>query len=440
MREIFNPFGPFGKSFREVKKEDLEVLKSVAEGWNVEYKKVKLNGKSIAKSISSFANSHGGIYFIGIESDSSNNCAKNIIGVDDSPDVIRDSVRGNLQPFPYFEAFSINLSNGKKVLMAVIPEGRNPPYIHSDGRIYRRQEAASDPIPANNRYTIDELYRKALKYEEELEKFRDFDLTFCRGEGDIPYLEIYVNTVPFNHFIITEFFQRENLEKILQQFNGDFTITENVSGNNYISFNGNMKFDSLNTYYNSVSIRYLEQQDLAYNGLTVEIDISGNLKLLIPLNQKKYYSEFFAERYTNVITRSQENSISSIRFLDARQIFGAILGLINNYVKYLDEKGYKDELELKLRLRNCWRTAIYIDNQKFIAHVENFGVPICMKTEQYFPMYPIPLNFQDIKSHPITEVVGLFSHVANALGLPSDITTISVFEEIQNNPQQPSSS
>ena len=431
MREIFNPFG---KNFREVKGEDLELLKSIAEGWYVEYKKGKQSGKRIAKSISSFANSYGGIYFIGIESDSSNNCAKNIMGVNDSPDVIRDSVRGNLQPFPYFETFSINLSNGKKVLMAVISEGENPPYIHSNGRIYKRQEAASEPIPENNRYTVDELYRKALKYEEELEKFRDLDLTFCKGEEDIPHLEIYVNTVPFNHFMITDFFERENLDRILQQFNGDFTITENVHN---ISFDCNMKFDSLNTYYDSVSIRYLEQQNLAYNGLTVEIDIAGNLKLLIPLNQKNYDSEPLAERYTNVITRSQENSISSIRFLDGRQIFGAILGLINNYVKYLDEKGYGDRLEFKLRLRNCWRTTIYIDNEKFIEHVENFGFPICGKAEQYFPMYPISMDFQDIKSHPITRVAGVFSHVANALGVPSEVAIVSIIEEIRDNPQQP---
>lgn len=429
MRDIFNPFG---KGLREVKEEDLEVLKSVAEGWNVEYKREKPNPKKIAKSISSFANSYGGIYFIGIEADSSTNFATDFIGVEDSPDVIRDSVRGHLQPFPYFETFSINLNNGKKVLMAVIPEGRNPPYIHSDGRIYRRQEAASDPISENNRHAIDELYRKALKYEEELEKFRNFDLTFCRGEDDIPYLEIYVNTVPFNHFIITDFFKRENLDMVLQQFNGDFTITENVHN---ISFEYNMKFDSLNTYYDNVSIRYLEQQDLAYNGLTVEIDIAGNLKLLIPLNQKNYDSEPLAERYTKVITRSQENSISSIRFLDGRQIFGAILGLINNYVKYLNEKGYKDKLEFKLRLRNCWRTTIYIDNEKFIEHVENFGFPICGKAEQYFPMYPISMDFQDIKSHPITRVAGVFSHVANALGVPSEVAIVSIIEEIRDNPQ-----
>lgn len=186
MRDIFNPFG---KRLREVTEEDLEVLKSVAEGWNVEYKRGTQNPKKIAKSISSFANSYGGIYFIGIEADTSTNFATGFVGVEDSPDIIRNSVRGHLQPFPYFETFSINLSNGKKVLMAVILEGRNPPYIHSNGRIYRRQEAASDPIPESNRHAIDELYRKALKYEGELEKFRNSELTFCRAEDCVPYLE-----------------------------------------------------------------------------------------------------------------------------------------------------------------------------------------------------------------------------------------------------------
>ncbi|MEA2037410.1 MAG: putative DNA binding domain-containing protein [Nanoarchaeota archaeon] len=110
-------FNPFGKDFKDVREDDLEILKSVAEGWNVEYKREKLDGKSISKSISSFANSHGGIYFIGVESDSNDNYAKDILGVNDSPEVIRDSVRGNLQPFPYFETFTINLKNEKKMIM-----------------------------------------------------------------------------------------------------------------------------------------------------------------------------------------------------------------------------------------------------------------------------------------------------------------------------------
>ncbi|MBT3184600.1 MAG: ATP-binding protein [Nitrospina sp.] len=64
MLEVFNPFN---KSFNEVQEGDLEILKELAEGWHVEYKREKTTPQKIAKSIASFANSHGGIYFLGIE-------------------------------------------------------------------------------------------------------------------------------------------------------------------------------------------------------------------------------------------------------------------------------------------------------------------------------------------------------------------------------------
>ena len=50
------------------------------------------------------------------------------------------------------------------------------------------------------------------------------------------------------------------------------------------------------------------------------------------------------------------------------------------------------------------------------------------------------MDFQDIKSHPITIVAGVFSHVANALGVPSEVAIVSIIEEIRDNPQQPPNS
>jgi len=435
MRKMFNPFG---KGFGDVKQNDLEILRSVAEGWYVEYKKEKPDGKKIAASVSSFANSHGGTYFIGIESDRANNRAASLGGVVDSPDVIRDSVRGNLQPFPYFETFTIDLANGKKVLMVAIPEGEDPPYIHSDGRIYRRQEAASDPIAENNRYTIDELYRKAQEFKEQLEEFRQFNLTFCKGEGEIPYLEMFVNTAPFNHFLIEDFFSKDNLKGLMNRLNAGFNVEEEISSNK-ISFSGNLKFDSANTYHDSISLRYLEGQNLAYNGTTLIVDVFGNLKLLMPLGVQYWSPENLPERYLNVLNRSQQQSISSINLLGARQIVGAIFGVMSNYVKYLDEKHYKEGFEVKLRLTNCWRKTLYIDSETFMTHVENFGIPICMKSEQYFPIHPITFKIGELKANPITENLVIFAHVANALGVPSEVAFASVIDEMRSNPQAPSS-
>lgn len=430
-------FNPFGKDFKDVRQADLEVLRSVAEGWYVEYKKVTLSGKRVAASVSSFANSHGGIYFVGIESDPNNNRAANFDGVVDSPDIIRDSVRGNLQPFPYFETFTIDLGNGKKVLMVAIPEGENPPYIHSDGRIYRRQGAASDPIPESDRHTIDELYRKAQEFKDELEEFRHFDLAFCKGEGAIPYFQMFVNTAPFNHFLIEDFFTRDNLKTLMNQFNSGFTGEEDISGKK-MSVSGRLKFDSMNTYHSSISLRYLEGQDLAYNGMTLMVDVFGNLKLLLPLSEKYRSVENLPEAYLSVLKRSQEGSIPSINLLDARQIVGAIFGVMTNYVKYLDQKRYSDGFEVRLRLTNCWRKTLYIDSQTFIGHVQNFGIPICMKSEQYFPTDPITFKIGELKANPITTCLIVFSFPANALGVPSDVAIASVIDEIRSNPQAPS--
>jgi hypothetical protein len=269
MEQVFNPFG---KSFKDIIEGDLSILKNVSEGWYIEYKKEKQNGDKIGKSISSFANSYGGIYFIGIEYDEKTNYCKNIEGVTDSPDVIRDSVRNTIQPFPYFETFQIPLKNGKKVIMAVIPEGKNPPYIHSNGRIYRRQEAASDPIQENERHTIDMLYSKAENFRNKLEYFRKIDYLFCVAERDVPYLEIFINPKPFNHLFLENLFTKEKLAYFLKKFNEPLVLKEKTDTYD-ISININIKFDSLNTYHNSVTIRNLEGKSLAYNDLSVELGI-----------------------------------------------------------------------------------------------------------------------------------------------------------------------
>lgn len=426
MRSMFNPFN---KSFKEITERDLSILKSVSEGWYIEYKMIKPKGKAIAKSISSFANSYGGVYFIGIEHDTSTNCCKNIEGVDDSPDVIRDSVRGHIQPFPYFESFSIPLENGNKVIMAVIPEGENPPYMHSDGRIYRRQEAASDPNYEKDRHIMDLLYKKATDFENKLEDFRKNDYTFNGYENKMPHLQIFINMEQFNHFIIGNLFSKDKLSSILEKFNGPLAISDGIDGNE-VSFNVNVGFDTLNTYHNSVAIRNLEGKDLTYNGLSVELDIHGNAKFLIPLSQIQLDIEDLNEKYAQIILKSDEESFYSIDFLDAKFIFSAILGLVNKYSEIISEFGINGKIQVKLRLSNCHRTSLYFNSNTFIKHIETFGFPICMKNNEYFPLSPFEANINDLISHPIFGVIPLFVHCARALGVPDDIAVQSILEEL----------
>jgi predicted HTH transcriptional regulator len=60
-------YSPFQKDFVQLDASDLTALRTVAEGWYVEYKREVPNASSIAKSVSAFANTYGGWLFYGIE-------------------------------------------------------------------------------------------------------------------------------------------------------------------------------------------------------------------------------------------------------------------------------------------------------------------------------------------------------------------------------------
>jgi predicted HTH transcriptional regulator len=60
-------YSPFQKEFAELCAGDLSALRTVTEGWYVEYKREVPNASSIAKSISAFANTYGGWLFYGVQ-------------------------------------------------------------------------------------------------------------------------------------------------------------------------------------------------------------------------------------------------------------------------------------------------------------------------------------------------------------------------------------
>jgi len=419
-------FNPFDKPLADLTEQDLDVLKNVAEGWYVEYKEMKPTPKKIAKSISSFANSYGGLYFMGIEGDRSSNCAVAFPGVTDSPDVIRDCVSAHVQPFPFFETLTIPLANGRKIIVAAVVDGENPPYISSDGRVYRRQEAASEPIYETDRHVIDSLYSKAKGYEQEKERFRNTEYSYCQEETNA-HLEIFINPVPFKHHFIEGLFSDQVMTSFLNKFRESFAATDE---DKQMSFSGNLPLDTLNTYHDSIALRNLKDRDWSYNGLTVELDPFGNCKMLIPLNQIQFTEGNFAPAYFKVIEESDLASARYIRFLDAKSIFGAIVGLTIKYAEFMADHSYMDFVEVKFQLTQSWRTTLYFDDERFFTHIRENGIPICMKDQQYFPDFAHLVKLDNFLKNPVIESSALFALAALALGVPNEVSVTSVINQI----------
>ena len=137
--------------------------------WFVEYKSEVPNPRVLAKSLSSFANRHGGWLFFGIQEDSADNTAASYPGIPDAEVAstvrrLRDAAKDLLQPTaPFFHhtlsgpLADISLPPGRSIVVVRIPEGAFTPYVHNDGRIYVRTGDSSSPVAATDRTTIDLL-------------------------------------------------------------------------------------------------------------------------------------------------------------------------------------------------------------------------------------------------------------------------------------------
>ena len=170
------PYTPFDKNLADISPDDLATLTNVYEGWYVEYKSRLINNRALAKSLSSFANQYGGWLFLGIVEDGGSHAAKSFPGIPNCQvpsglESLKNASKDLLRPFVFYETRvfsgpieSVGLQQGRSIIVVRIPEGPNTPYVHNDGRVYRRIADSSDPRPETDRATLDLLFSVESKH------------------------------------------------------------------------------------------------------------------------------------------------------------------------------------------------------------------------------------------------------------------------------------
>lgn len=196
-------YSPFEREISELEAADLSTLRNVQEGWYVEYKREIPSVRSIAKSISAFANTYGGWLFYGIaEANSGDRKAGDFPGIDNvgssSAEVaIREAAAAHLSPAPFFQIRTLSgpsegtgLHSGRSIVVVHIPQSTDAPHVHSDGRIFRRVGDASDPVAETDRHFLDLLWRRGEDRRRLLrEKCRSILPRHMRGKNR-PQIEL----------------------------------------------------------------------------------------------------------------------------------------------------------------------------------------------------------------------------------------------------------
>ena len=196
-------YSPFNKPITDLQPSDLAVLKSVSEGWYVDYKRDLIDAGGMAKALSAFANSYGGWLFFGIKERSKDDpvagefCGLSVRDVDVAQQRLRQSAAGHLNPTPYFRTkvlrgpcADIGLAEGATVVLVEIPQSTTAPHIHKDGRIYRRVADGSEPKPETDRFILDQLWRRAEPIREMTREWIERDPELSKAEDEMPFLRL----------------------------------------------------------------------------------------------------------------------------------------------------------------------------------------------------------------------------------------------------------
>jgi hypothetical protein len=345
---------------------------------------------------------------------------------------VHDSVRDSVNPFPEFEVHTVKLDSGKAVLIIAVPEGLDAPYIHADGTVYRRQQSSSDPLVENNRFTIDELYARKKILKEELDRFRSVDYGFNKGEDNQPFLVTYVNLTPFNAFLLKDFFSADRLDSVKGHFSSEFRIEDLIDGERRVTMSGSMKIDQAMFYENSISLRYLSQQNLSYHSISIELFSNGNIKILQPLQTVGYPERNDAE-FGSLLTEKGLKVESPVTYIPLSSICSPLIGVIQRYLDLLSIEEYSGRIEFSFETMNCYRTIVYSNTLAYRSHVRRFGIPLCMKPRQVFPIVPNKILVADLLSAPTLSLFEIVKYVLQAFGMPSPDSVNVAIQDMQTN-------
>jgi len=402
-------YNPFRKLITEPLEEaDLAGLVNdrIAEGYYIEYKREFPENKKVGHSIASFANSYGGWYFLGIETNDEN-VAVNVVGVDldherDPIAKVRDIIKSHVDPIPIFYIQQVNLAQPQRAVIVVyVPFDQDTPFVTRDGRIYRRTHDSSHPIPETDRYAIDRLVEDGQNNKEIFAKFCRDERTFSVHEGEnrnIGWLNIFIK--PYSYQPISRMeWGIPQLRTLLQCSRQNFEIAH---GYEDIEIDGSLPFSSIFPTQKSIVLKQNEPHYLAFQGLTVELFYDGRAKFHIPINffnpgfydvdEERFRLQGITAQgpidlFSEIIrAENREAGIDHLLFFDAGQLSMSVLTLATYYLDWLE---YENNLligtKIAVRVNGAWRAIPYFDDDDWSAHVREFGFPIGKNDTVVFP-------------------------------------------------------
>lgn len=404
-------YSPFSKSLEDITGDDLQVLRAVDEGWFVDYKSQAVKPVDFGKHLSAFANQFGGWLFIGIkEGQHKSMKADSFPGIDTS-DVpktliqIREGIAAHVSTPILFShrvidgpVESLGLDSNKSIIIVHVPEGDNPPYIHSTGRIYRRIADSSEPEAETNRSVLDGMWRKAENHKARLSEFILDPVS--RNQSD-PRCGAYAYVYLLHDLSLGS----ANCGLSFQQFKAALDDGR-----------ANGKFPILLDNVFPTQDGYIARHYMGRNGpndqlLSLRWWLNGNVRFTIPIEQVSS-SDCWSPRscpHLKILCEAMgvlpgkplpQNGYNLDSVLDLGMLCFCIAALEQSYFALRDKCGLAGSVRTKAVLTGVRNAIPFIPMQCLIDQVLTGGVPISQDSVVVVPKGTLPDTFLEVADIP----------------------------------------
>lgn len=373
---------PFEKDLSDVSPDDLKLLREVHEGWYVEYKSILSTPRNLAKSLSSFANQLGGWIFYGISEDRNTHVAESFPGIpiSDIPNALeslRNASKDLINPDVFFDSKvfegpinSIDLVEGRSIIVVQVPQGADCPYFHVNGRIYRRVADSSDPKPETDRTRLDVLTERGNQARSQLiERVTDCP-DVSEAEKNNCYIHVSITSDPY----------------------------ENMGHNYTLGFSkfcdtmrqGMIPFDNVYSNSGGYVARQIANNEPYYRVFTWEFSRNCHSFVTIPVSlfRSSVPDSGLPENsiFARFLTTLKETGIEeNCRILDLNQVLVAMTAITVRHRSLAGHANVNGPFYVKAYLENIWRVVPFVDLSVYLKHVSEFGLPIVQASDEVVP-------------------------------------------------------
>lgn len=376
---------PFQGELSALNGNELACLNQVCEGWYVDYKERLPSVEKLAKHLSAFANQHGGWLFIGVKEDPQQMTAAAFPGVPAS-DVseilvrLRDAASAHCHPPIYFEhkvihgpVPELSLEQARVIVIVGVPEGPEPPYVHSSGRIYRRLGDQSEPKPETDRHVLDLLWSRRQDTQRRLARFLEERPQISENEKAGP-LHAYV-------FLLADpLLVGRQLGLSLEAFAGTMMSRDEPD-----IFS--ITFDNVFPTADSFIARQVEDNNPFLEGLTFRWWHNGNARVSVPINVHQFASlvpqlDPMQKDFLDAIT---QRGFVSGRIAEFSMFLAALNASVDKYSRLRKLGGLHGPFYGKIRICDAWRVIPYLNMGLYIETIKEYGFPVVQDTDIFCP-------------------------------------------------------